>query len=196
MFNFQNQKIMETTKTKTINGVDVERLEATIAAVTENSAVADFTFRTTNQWINGGHNRSTVQGFYGACQEDDTRKAPFVLDNDEPDVLLGGDNGANPVEYILHALAGCITTTMVYHAATRGIQLRDVESSYEGYLDLHGFLGLKPVPRGYQNIKVQFKLQDDLTQDQKEELVQIGCNYSPVYDMISRAVPKIQVEVL
>lgn len=118
-----------------------------------------------------------------------------MLDNDEPDILLGKDNGANPVEYVLHALAGCLTTTMVYHAAARGIQLEGVESSLEGYLDLHGFLGLKAVPRGYQNIRVQFRLSGDLTQQQKEEIVAMGRKYSPVYDMMSRAVPNLEISV-
>lgn len=187
---------MQATAIKMINGVNVDRLEQTMAAVTENPTIADFKFRSTNQWINGGHNRSTIQNFYGACQEDTTRKAPFVLDNDEPDVLLGADNGANPVEYVLHALAGCITTTLVYHAAAKGIKLEGVESCYEGYLDLQGFLGLKPVPKGYQSIKIQFKLKGDLTQQQKEELVKVGRKYSPVHDMISKAVPDLTVEVL
>jgi len=147
---------MQASKTKVLNGVDIKRLEGTIAAVTENPAIADFKFRAVNKWITGGHNRSRIKGFYGACQEDDTRTETFVMDNDEPQILLREDNGANPVEYVLHALAGCLTTTMVYHAAARGIQLEGVESSLEGDLDLHGFLGLKDVPRGYQKLRVQF----------------------------------------
>jgi uncharacterized OsmC-like protein len=186
---------MQASKTKMLNGVDIERLEGTIAAVTDNPAIADFKFRAANKWINGGHNRSLIKSFYGGCQEDTTRTEPFVLDNDEPDILLGKDNGANPVEYVLHALAGCLTTTMVYHAAARGIHLEGVESSLEGYLDLHGFLGLKAVPSGYQNIRVQFRLSGDLTQQQKEEIVAMGRKYSPVYDMMSRAVPNLEISV-
>lgn len=186
---------METETATRINGVDVERLQAIIAAVTQQPAIADFTFRSNNNWINGGHNRSVIQGFYGACQEDDSRNHPFVLDNDEPDVLLGEDHGANPVEYILHALAGCLTTTLVYHAAAAGIRIEGLESRLEGDLDLHGFLGLKPVPRGYQRIRVNFRLTGDLTQSQKEELVATARRYSPVYDMISRAVQQVEVSV-
>ncbi len=186
---------MQKQQMKTINGVDINRLVGTIEAVQEEPKVADFTFRTKNKWINGGHNRSEIKGFYGACQEDTSREEAFILDNDEPNVLLGEDNGANPVEYILHALAGCVTTTMVYHAAARGIHLEGVESCYEAYLDLHGFLGLKDVPRGYQKIKVQFQLKGDLTQDQKEELLKIGRQFSPVHDMMSRAVPELTFSV-
>jgi uncharacterized OsmC-like protein len=187
---------MKNTNARMINGVDVIRLKGTIDAVTENPAIADFNFKTTNKWMTGGHNRSTIQGFYGACQEDTTRNEPFVLDNDEPDVLLGQDNGANPVEYVLHALAGCITTSIVYHAAARGIKLQGVESSLEGYLDLQGFLGLNPsTPKGYQSIKIQYNIDGDLTWKQKEEIVSIGCQFSPVYEMMSKAVPDIQVNV-
>lgn len=108
---------------QTTNGVDVQRLGATVQAIQEMPALARFQFRAANRWIDGGHNQTTIRGFYGAGQEDTSRKATFVLDNDEPDVLLGRDNGPNPVEYVLHALAGCITTTLVYHAAARGTGL-------------------------------------------------------------------------
>lgn len=173
-----------------INGVDVDALNATIQAVKATPAIADFEFRSKNEWISGGHNRSTIQAFYGACTEDDSRKKAFVMDNDEPAVLLGQDQGANPVEYVLHALAGCITTTMIYHAAARGITIDGVKSSYEGELDLHGFLGLDPqVRKGYKKIRIRFELQGDLSQEQKEELVTMGRKFSPVHEMISAGVP-------
>ena len=186
---------MQDAKMNVINGVNVDRLVGTIEAVQENPSIADFKFRARNEWLNGGHNRSRIQGFYGACQEDESRTLAFVLDNDEPDILLGSDKGANPVEYILHALAGCLTTTMVYHAAARGIALQGVSSSYEGYLDLHGFLGLKEVPRGYQKLKVEFDIQGNLSQEEKEQVLKVGQQYSPVYDMMSKAVPGIEVSL-
>lgn len=185
---------MKTTIAK-INGVDVEALNATIQAVKATPAIADFEFRSSNEWINGGHNRSTIQTFYGACQEDLSRKKPFVMDNDEPPVLLGEDHGANPVEYVLHALAGCITTTMVYHAAARGIEIEGVKSYYEGELDLHGFLGLDPrVRKGYKKIRIRFEVQGDFNQQQKEDLVAMGRKLSPVHEMVSAGVP-IEVTV-
>ncbi|NIP98595.1 MAG: OsmC family protein, partial [Akkermansiaceae bacterium] len=95
----------------------------TIEAVKNDAGVARFQFRARNKWIDGGHNRSCIKEFYGAGREDETRTEPFVLDNAEPPVLLGEDQGANPVEYVLNALAGCMTTTMVYHAAARGINI-------------------------------------------------------------------------
>src|SRR5688572_12260487 len=96
---------------RTVNGVDVRRLKETIMAVKAQPELAAFQFRAYNEWVDGGHNRTTVKDFYGTCQEDHSRLAPFTMDNDEPDVLLGKDNGANPVEHLLHALAGCLTTS-------------------------------------------------------------------------------------
>jgi len=98
-----------------INGVDVDRLDATIQAIRQNPGLGTSQFRAVNRWISGGHNRSTIQGFYGAGQEDTTCTQPFVLDADEPPVLLGKDQGANPVEFVLHALTACLTTSLVYY---------------------------------------------------------------------------------
>jgi uncharacterized OsmC-like protein len=168
-----------------INGVNVTALGETVAAVQGNPEIAKFQFRAKNKWLGGGHNRSEIKGFYGACQEDVSRTEPFVLDNAEPPVLLGEDQGANPVEYVLHALAGCMTTTMVYHAAARGITIESVETELEGDLDLHGFLRLdESVRNGYENIRVNFKVKSDAT---PEQLADLAC-ISPVFDIVSNPV--------
>ena len=124
---------------KNINGVDVSRLSETIEAIKANPELAKFRFRARNKWIYGGHNRTEIKDFYGASKEDTSRTESFVMDADEPPILLGEDKGANPVEYVLTALAACLTTSMVYHAAARGIKIEEVESRLEGDLDLHGF---------------------------------------------------------
>ena len=139
-----------------INGIFVEDLLSTIDAIKANPAIAKFKFRVQNQWEGGGHNSSTADTYSGACQEM-SRTKPFVLEADEPAILLGRDSAANPVEHLLHALASCLTTSMVYHAAARGIQIDEIESSLEGDIDLHGFLELdKDVRKGYQGIRVNF----------------------------------------
>jgi uncharacterized OsmC-like protein len=164
-----------------LNGVDVTALEETIAAVREKPALATFRFRARNEWQGGGHNRSTIREFYGCGEEDRTRTVPFVLDAAEPPVLLGEDQGANPVEYVLHALAGCMTTSLVYHAAARGIRIDEVESRLEGDLDLQGFLGLRDdVRKGYEQIRVHFRVKSDATADELKSLL---C-YSPVCDVV------------
>jgi uncharacterized OsmC-like protein len=182
--------VMETIKHGKTNGVDVDRLIGTIGAIKEKPALATFKFRAHNTWINAGRNRSSIQAFYGAGQEDATRKGPFVIDNDEPDVLLGSDQAANPVENVLHALAGCITTSLVYHAAARGIAIDAVESSLEGDLDLRGFLGMsEQVRNGYEGIRVALKITSNASPERLAELVTIAQQRSPVFDIVTNRVP-------
>ena len=169
-----------------INGVDVERLGQTVQAVQQNPGLGTSQFRAVNRWISGGHNRSTIKGFFGAGQEDTSRTKSFVLDADEPYVLLGKDQGANPVEFVLHALAACLTTSLVYHAAARGIQIESIESKLEGDLDLQGFLGLsEQVRKGYKQIRASFTIKSDASAEQLEALTK----FSPVYDIVSNPVP-------
>jgi uncharacterized OsmC-like protein len=172
-----------------VNGVDVGELFQTIDAIKATPGIAAFKFRINNQWLDGGHNRSTCHGFYGA-QSEVQHAAPFVLDADEPPLLLGQDRGANPVEYLLHALAACVTSSLVYHAAAKGIRIEEVESSLEGNIDLRGFLGLDPnVRRGYRDIRMKFRVKADVPDDQLEELVRTGERFSPVFDSITNGVP-------
>jgi uncharacterized OsmC-like protein len=109
---------------------------------------------------------------------------------DEPPVLLGNNEGRNPVEYLLVALSGCLTTSLVAYASAKGIKIRGVESRYEGDIDLRGFLGIsEDVPVGYQNIRVYFKIDADIPDEQKEELVRIAQKYSPVYNTVTKSAP-------
>ena len=101
------------------NGVDTEQMYGTLDAIKAQPELGVFQFRATNHWIDGAHNRSTIQSFYGAGQEDSTRQAAFTLDAGEPAILLGSDTGPNPAEALLHALAACLTTSLVYVAAAR-----------------------------------------------------------------------------
>ena len=175
----------QATITRVINGVDVDRLGATIQAVQQNPSLGTFQFRATNRWITGGHNRSTIQSFYGAGQEDTGRKKPFVLDCDEPPVLFGKDHGANPYEFVLHALAAGLTTSLVYHAAARGIHIESIESTLEGDLDLQGFLGLSDQVRpGYKEIRARFTIKADAPAEELKKLTKL----SPVYDIVSNPV--------
>jgi uncharacterized OsmC-like protein len=182
---------------RNINGVDVDQLFSTIDAIKETPGLAKFEFRANNRWINGGHNRTSVKDFYGAGREDASRKQTFVFDNDEPVVLLGEDNGANPVEFVLHALAGCLTTSLVYHAAAQGIKIDAVESTFEGDLDLRGFLGMnEDVRNGYENIRVTFKIKADAPEEKLKELCELAQKRSPVFDIVTNRVPvNVQLEM-
>jgi len=182
----------ETTKTidapRVVNGVDVTALGETLATVAANPELGRFQFRNANRWIGGSRNRSTIKGFYGAGQEDTTRTEPYVFDADEPPVLLGEDKGANPVEYLLHALAGCMTTTMVYHAASQGIEIEELESSIEGDLDIRGFTGLSTdVPKGYGEIRANFRAKTNGDPETLKELTQM----SPVFNTVCGSVPVV-----
>ena len=177
-----------TSETIVMNGVNVAALADTINAVKADRAIADFKFRVKNKWIVGGENRSTVDDYFGAKQEMH-HAAAFELVNDEPPVLLSTDKGPNPVEYILHGLAGCLTTTLVYHAAARGIEIKGVSTRFEGDLDLHGFLGLSDqVRRGFKEIRVSFEIDADMDEKSKYELIAMTKKYSPVFDIVSNGV--------
>jgi len=174
---------------KILNGVNVDQVFSTIDRIKEKPEIAHFSFRARNSWVSGTHNRATVKDFYGALQEDDSR-TPLVFEIDEPPVLCGRNKGANPVEYLLVALSGCLTTSLIAHASVRGMEIRKVESRYEGELDLQGFLGIsEEVPVGYKNINIYFKIDADLSDAQKLELIEMAKKYSPVYNSVANPVP-------
>ena len=178
-------------KPTTINGVDVETLMETVTAIKNDPELGACHFRASNSWLSGNHNRSTVTGFYGAKQEI-AHKQTFTMDADEPAILAGNDEGANPVEHLLHALASCMTTSMVAHAAVRGIEIEELESKLEGDIDLNGFLGLDAnVPKGYTEIRASFRVKakpEDL--DRIRELAE----FSPVFNTITQGA-KVAVDV-
>jgi uncharacterized OsmC-like protein len=174
---------------KVINGVNVTDLMQTMEAVKADPTVAKFRFRLNNEWLEGGHNRSTLNEFYGAGQLHQRSKS-FLIHADEPTVLLGRDQAPNPAEYLLTALAACVTSSLVYHAAARGIKIEEVESQVEGDVDVRGFLGLDPgVRNGFQNIRMTLAIHADVTDKQLEELASLGTGFSPVFDSVTNGVP-------
>ncbi len=175
------------------NGVDTATLFATLDAVKGNTDIAKFQFRATNRWISGTHNQSTLHGFYGAMQEM-THRQPFTYDADHPAVLVGNDNAPTPVEFLLHALAACLTSGLANIAAARGVTLTEVESTVEGDIDLLGILGLSDdVRNGYQQIKVSFKVRGD-DPEKLRKVVEQSRKRSAVYDVLTNGVP-IVIEV-
>jgi uncharacterized OsmC-like protein len=183
--NNQEQKEQE----QIVNGVNVSKLFGTVEAIKGNPQLAKFNFKARGKWVNGGHNRTTINEFYGACQNFQ-RSQSFVFEKDEPPALLGEDHGANPVEYVLAALDGCLTTSLIYHAAAQGIKIDEVETSFSGDLNLHGFLGLDENTRnGYDKIKVEFKIKADAPKEKLQELVQLAQKRSPVFDIVSHSTP-------
>ena len=172
------------------NGVDVGQLMNVIGEINEDQNYAKFQFRASNQWINGGENRSTIQDFYGAGAEDTSRSEPFVYTNGEPPVLLGNNEGGNPVEYLLHALAGCVTTTTVLHATARGITIHKLSTVLVGDIDLQGFLALDDeTPVGYKSIRIEMDIEADASDEEIDELISFAENHSPVCNTVCRPIP-------
>jgi uncharacterized OsmC-like protein len=175
------------------NGVDTATLFATLDAVKANPDLAKFQFRATNHWVDGTHNRSTIHGFHGAGQELMHREAA-AIDADHPEVLVGADNAPTPVEFLLHAIAACLTAGVANIAAVRGVNLTSVESTVEGDIDLLGILGLSDeVRNGYQQIRVSFRLEGD-DPEKLRDVVERSRMRSAVYDVLTNGVP-VSIEV-
>jgi uncharacterized OsmC-like protein len=176
------------------NGVDTATLFATLDAVKAAPLAAKFQFRADNEWLSGTHNRSTIHGFYGVGEER-THERTFRFDADHPAVLVGRDNGPTPVEYVLHALAACLTAGLANIAAARGVRLTEVRSTLSGDIDLNGILGLNPdVRNGYQNITVRFSVKGDAPAERLREIVEQSQARSAVYDVITNQVP-VTIEI-
>lgn len=175
-----------------LNGLNVQAAADTIAALKADKSLAKFQFRARNTWINGGENRSTIRDFYGAGQEDLSRTASFEFTNGEPPVLLGNNEGANPVEFLLHALAGCVTTTFVLHAMARGITIKELSTELKGNIDLQGLLGLDDsVPAGYEQIDIKMKVKADCSDEELDALLAYAQQHSPVCNTVCRPVPVV-----
>jgi uncharacterized OsmC-like protein len=178
--------------TTKINGLDARKLVETVDALKANPTLAQFEFRARNQWISGGENRSTIKEFYGAGGEDESRREPFTFTNGEPPVLLGANEGANPVEFLLHALAGCVTTTTVLHAAARGIEIESLTTRLVGNIDLQGLLALDDVPAGYRQIRIEMDITStNASDEQLDSLLEFAQLHSPVCNTVCRPVPVV-----
>ena len=179
----QNTAISENTP---VNGVDVDQVMNTIGLVAQDIDNAQFQFRSKNRWINGSLNRSSIKGLFAIGREDFSRPEAFEVDADQPLFLAGHDTAPNPVEYLLHSLASCLTTTMVYHASVQGIEIGSVNSSLEGDIDVRGFFGLSDeVTRGFNKVRVHMQVNSPAS---AEELTALAM-YSPVYDVVSKSLP-------
>jgi len=172
-----------------MNGVDTPKLFATIAAVSDQRSLAQFQFRAEGKWLRGTHMQSTMSGFFGAGGEL-RHKTAFTANADHPAVLCGEDNGPTPVEYLLHALAACLTAGIANIAAARGVVLQSVESSIEGDIDLQGILGLSDrVRNGFQAIRANIRIKGNAPAEKLQEIVSQAVARSAVFDVLSNGVP-------
>lgn len=172
------------------NGVDTQQMFGTLDLLKQQPELGAFRFRATNEWLGGAHNRSSIGSFYAAGGDDLSRDEPFTVDAGEPPILLGHNEAPNPAEYVLHALAACLTTTIVYVAAARGVGLTRVESTLVGEMDVRGALGLDDgVRNGFERIDVTFHLEGDATPEKLQEIVERAQKRSAVFDIVTHGVP-------
>jgi uncharacterized OsmC-like protein len=173
-----------------LNVLDLGQMTETVDLLKERPVLARFEFRATNAWVTGGENRSRVKDFYGAGQEDASRAQAWEFTNGEPPVLLGHNEGANPVEFLLHALAGCVTTTTVVHATARGIKINRIATELAGDIDLQGMLALdETVPPGYEGIRIRMDIDADCSDEELDALLAFARDHSPVCNTVCRPVP-------
>ncbi len=179
------------TEATMVNGVNLDDLMGNIKLIKQTPSLAQFKFRADGEWIDGARNRTKIKGFYGTHQELQHAEEYEHL-ADEPPILCGSDKSANPAEYLLSALAGCLTTSMVYHAAVRGIRIDELDTQLEGDVDIQGFLGLTDdVPRGLQGITVKIQVKSDASAEQLKQLAE----YSVVYHTLKNPLP-VSLEVI
>ena len=168
-----------------MNGVDTPTLFATINAVKAQPELAKFQFRATNHWIKGTHSRSRLETFSGAGGEH-RHTGDVQFDADHPKVLVGGDAAPTPVEFLLHAIAACITSGIGNIAAARGVKLTEVESTVEGDIDLRGILGLSnEVRNGYEAMRVNFRIKGEASPEKLREIVEQAKARSAVFDVLT-----------
>ena len=168
------------------NGIDTEQVISLATKISQDEDYGKFKFRVVNNWIDGSRSRSTIQGFFAGGKEDSSRREKHFVDADQPAFLGGNNTAPNPVEYLLHALDSCLTVTLAYHASVQGIPLEAVETSSEGDLNARGFFGVSDkVNKGYERIRVNMRVKSDANVETLTKLAM----YSPVYEMVSKAVP-------
>lgn len=176
---------MAVTTSTNRNGVNVEALFGALDAVKAQPEAAKFQFRASNEWISGTHSRSKIHDFFGLGTEQ-THRDSHQYDADHPEQLVGTDVGPSPVEFLLHALAACITAGIGNVAAARGIELTRVRSTVSGDIDLVGLLGIdQSVRNGYQSIDVSFVIEGDAGADDLKAVVERSIARSAVYDMLT-----------
>ena len=184
-------RVMTTTSAAPIrNGVDTAQVYGTLDALKAEPDLALMEFRVSNRWIDGPHSRSTIQGFWGAGAEDTSRAEPFIVEASEPPLLFGHNEAPNPAEYLLHALAACLTLTIVNVAAVRKVVLYEVTSTLKGVCNALGATGIDDSYRnGFERIDVAFTIRGDAPEEKLQELVERAKARSVVYDMVTNGVP-------
>ena len=166
-----------------VNGVPCDKMFGAIAKVRENGELAQFRFSARNEWVEGTASRSTIHEWHG-MGGDHLHVEEFACTADHP--TLGHGHGPTPQEFVLHALAACITAGVATGAAARNIQLNSVTSEVSADIDVRGVLGVDPdIRKGFSNVSITFAIDADCDEEQKDALVAAGAKYSAVFDMLA-----------
>jgi uncharacterized OsmC-like protein len=181
-----------TTSISTVrNGVALQRLFGTIDAVRDQPELAQFRFTTVSSWIEGTATRSTFPDWYGIGA---TREHAEIWSAQSDHPTLGHGHGPTPHEYVLHALAACLTLGIETTAAARKIGLTKIESIVEGDIDVRGDLGVAPdVRNGFSQIRATFNVEGDADADALDALVEASRQRSATYEMLVNPTP-VRVE--
>jgi len=177
------------------NGINITQMTNTVEAIKATPSLAKFNFRSSSRWGGGVKSKAYVKSFYGAGQEDTSRKETFTMEGDEPAVLLGTNTGPNAAEALLSALAGCLTASFILPASAQGIKVDSLEFNIDGNVDLQGFLQLQEGIRpGFQNIRVRASVKADASRQKIQEIFDHAVKTSAVMDTIRNPVP-VSVEL-
>jgi len=172
-------------QTKVDNGVNIEALIGAREALSKTPEAARFTWHASSQWVNGTHSRTTVQKFFGLGEEQ-SHRVEFKFDTDHPEIFASEDNGATPVEFVLAALAGCLTAGVAAVAQMRRIQLRSVSATLEAGMDIQGILGIdSEVRNGFDGIRVSYDIDADAAKDEVKAIVAQSQKRSAVFDILT-----------
>ena len=179
-------KVLYETENNILNGLNVDDITTLAGKIQADADYGKFKFRANNRWINGAKSRTSIQGFFAGKKENTGRKRALFVDADQPAFLAGSNTAPNSVEHLLHSLTSCLTTTLAYHASVQGIAIESIETSAEGDLNSKGFFGISDkVKKGYERIRVKMHVKSPASVEKLTELAM----HSPVYEMVSRAVP-------
>jgi len=169
-----------------VNGVSVGALFDAAKAISDTDRLGRFQFRAHNQWLDGGHTRTTVRDYFGAGAEQRSRTTPLVVESDVPALLRGGDRAMDPLEHLLSAIGACITTTVVWHAAARGIHVNGIDTWLEGDISLNGWFGMQQDrPSGFNEIRVSVQIDAEAPDETLDQLVELATRHSPLVDTVT-----------
>ena len=114
----------------------------------------------------------------------------FKMTIDEPENMGGTNGGANPVEYLLAALSGCLNVVGHLVAREMGFKLNGLELVLEGDLDPSKFSGKSMDGRaGYSEIRVTLKPNTDADKETLDKWLKAVESRCPVSDNISNPTP-------